>query len=178
MRQIYFITLFFSVIFNTNAQELIQDNTEIKIDFKIKNLGVYAKGYFTEIAINSNFNTDNSEQSYINVTIKVQSLSTGSSKRDKHLMKSNFFDSTHYKDITLISTKIEKISDAHYKLTGKLTIKNTSKLITIPLEVEENKDMLIIKSEFNLNRRDYNVGGNIWILSNNVKIKVVYTLKR
>ncbi len=73
---------------------------------------------------------------------------------------------------------MKNYQELRYKLTAKLSIKNTTKLISIPLEIIENNDSLMIKSNFEINRKDYDVGGNTWVLSNIVKIQVVFNAKK
>jgi len=174
MRLIPIFALLFIFSVCSNAQQLVQNNTDTNIDFKIKNLGVYVKGTFTEAAVSSNFNTDSLEGSYINAIIKVNSIYTKNKKRDAHLLKDDFFDAVKYPEIKLTSTKIEKISENNYKLFANLTIKNKTKSIEIPLDIQGNDKSLMIRSSFNLNRRDYNVGGSSWILSNTVKVIIIY----
>jgi len=178
MKLLPLLILFLSHTVTINAQQWNQNTTETKADFKIKNIGMYANGSFAEVAIESNLNTENLKGSYINGIIKVNSINTRNKKRDKHLLANDFFDASKYPNIKLVSTKIEKTSTNHYKLTAKLTIKETTKRIVIPLEISENDASIVIKSNFNLNRRDYNVGGSSWVLSNTVKIQVVYTAKK
>ncbi len=108
----------------------------------------------------------------------MNSINTNSVKRDKHLLKSDFFDVANYATIRLESTKIEKILKNKYSLFAKLTIKNITKSIVIPLAIEESNEAIIISSNFNINRRNYNVGGRSWILSNIVKIQVVYNAEK
>ena len=177
MKKLLFITLLILSIFNLNAQQRSQNKTETKVEFKIKNFGVDVKGSFSEVDIVSYFDPSNIGDSYINAIIKISSINTGNVKRDKHLFKEDFFDVDNFKYIKLESSKIEKISETSYILEGELTIKNTSKLISIPLELTENDDSLLIKSNFIIKRKDYSVGGNIWVLGNNVKIIVVYKAK-
>jgi len=177
MKKLLFITLFTLSIFNLYAQQRSQNKTETKVDFKIKNFGVDVKGSFSEVDIVSYFDPSNIDDSYINAIIKVSSINTGNVKRDEHLFKEDFFDVDNFKYIKLESSKIEKISETSYILEGELTIKNTSKLISIPLELTENDDSLLIKSNFIIKRKDYSVGGNTWVLGNNVKIMVVYKAK-
>lgn len=171
------IIFFFLASACLEAQELTQDNSTTKVTFKIKNIGMYVNGTFTEAAISSNYNAKNLEESYINATINVNSINTENIKRDKHLLKDDFFDVAKYATIKLASTKIEKISENNYKLTAKLTIKETTKSIIIPLEVIENDKSITVKSSFSLNRRDYKVGGSSWVLSNTVKVQIVYVAK-
>ena len=178
MMKSLFITLFILSIFNLHAQQWSQNKTETKVDFKIKNFGVYVTGSFLEVEIVSNFDSSNIDNSYINAIIKVSSINTGNVKRDEHLFKEDYFDVDNFKYIKLESSKIEKISETNYNLEAKLTIKNTMKIISIPLELIENDDSLLLKSNFIIRRKDYDVGGNIWVLGNNVKIMVVYKAMR
>ena len=178
MNKSVFLILFILGIFSLNAQLLVQNKSETKVDFKIKNFGVYVTGSFSEVDIVSYFDPSNIDDSYINAIIKISSINTGNVKRDGHLFKEDFFDVDNFKYIKLESSKIEKISETSYILEAELTIKNTSKLISIPLELTENDDSLLIKSNFIIKRKDYDVGRNIWVLGNNVKIKAVYKAKR
>ena len=178
MKSIVFITLLVVCSFNVKAQQSIENSTTINVDFKIKNLGMYVKGTFDTIKINSHFDKGNLDKSYINATINTNSLTTHNTKRDKHLFKDDFFDVTNYPEIKLLSTSINKISENKYKLIADLTIKKTTKNIEILLEIKEDKNATTITANFSLNRRDYEVGGSSWVLSNTVKIQVVYTLKK
>uniref|UniRef100_UPI004047B2B7 YceI family protein n=1 Tax=Roseivirga sp. TaxID=1964215 RepID=UPI004047B2B7 len=68
----------------------------------------------------------------------------------------------------LFGTK-ESVKEANqYFILGKLTIKGTTKNLKIPLKVIDNS----FEVEFELNRRDYDVGGNSFILSDEVNIKL------
>jgi polyisoprenoid-binding protein YceI len=157
-----------------NAQKEILTDPEIKIDFKIKNLGINVKGNFSEINITSYIDKDNLDNNYVNANIKVNSINTGNNKRDEHLLKEDFFDADKYEEIRFKSANIKKLQDNSYSLTGNLTIKNTTKIISIPLEIKEAENSLIIKSKFEMNRRDFDIGGSSWVLSDIVKIEVVY----
>lgn len=146
------------------------------IDFKIKNIGFYVDGSFSKATATSNFEASNLSASFINAIVEINSINTNNKKRDKHLLETEYFDEANYKQMELVSTKIEKISNNNYNLTGKLTIKNTTKTIVIPLVISENKQSIVINTNFELNRRDYGVGGRSWVMSNTVKINVKHTI--
>ena len=174
MRTFFILSVLFICSFSLNAQKQILTDPEIKVDFKIKNLGINVKGNFSEINITSYIDKDNLDKNYVNAIIKVNSINTGNNKRDEHLLKEDFFDADKYEEIRFKSANIEKLPDNSFSLTGNLTIKNTTKLISIPLEIDESKNGLTIKSNFEMNRRDFDIGGRSWILSDIVKVEVIY----
>ncbi len=152
--------------------------TNTLVEFKIKNIGVYVKGTFSEASVTSSFDAGDLTNSFINAVIKVNSINTNNKKRDKHLRESDYFDVHNYKEMKFVSTKIEKVSGDNYKLTGTLTIKKTSKTVVIPLIVRNTNEKFSLAANFELNRRDYGVGGSSWVMSNTVKINVKYTKKK
>jgi len=172
-----FFTLFFLGLFTLNPENIIQEDSDTKVTFKVKNMGIFVDGKFTDIAIESNFNKDDLNNSFIHAIIQVASLDTDNKKRDKDLMKSKYFDVNKFKEIKFISTKIEKSEGNKYKLTGNLTIKNITKLVSIPFEIIVGDSDQVISANFELNRKDYKVGGNSWVMSDEVFIEVKYLIK-
>jgi len=175
-KQIFIRALFIGLIFISTTVSA-QSNTS-SIDFKIKNIGMYVNGSFNNLTVESNFDVNNLTNSFINAVVQINSISTNNKKRDKHLLEADYFDEPNYKEMKLVSSKIEKVSTNKYKLTGKLTIKKTIKTVVIPLTITNNKDLIIIKGDFKLNRRNYGVGGSSWVMSNEVKIQVKHTIKK
>ncbi|NOY48637.1 MAG: YceI family protein [Chlorobi bacterium] len=171
MKTIFYSVLFLG-LFNSSPTHNIQNISEVEVTFKIKNLGISVGGKFTDVIFESDFNKDDLDNSFINATIKVNSLDTDNKKRDEHLMKADFFNVEVFPSIKFSSTKIERLQDNSYSLIGDLTIKNTTKLVTIPVLINNTT----LNASFTLNRKDYGVGGNSWIMSNKVKIEVSLVL--
>ncbi len=170
MKAIISIFIFLG-LFNETHKTFGQTNLETQVTFKIRNMGVSVNGKLTDVSIEKYFNKNDLHNSYINVIIKVNSLDTGNKKRDEHLMKFDFFDADNFPEIIFKSAKIEKVKDYDYKISGNLTIKNTIKLVTIPVLINDTT----LNASFTLNRRDYGVGGRSWILSNKVKIQIYFS---
>lgn len=162
-------------LFAAKAQEFTQDDSQTKVTFKIKNFGINVDGDFSDVKIQTNFDSKNLSESYINATIQVISISTGIKKRDEHILEEDYFDEPNYKEITLNSSKIEKSSDGNFEMTAKFTIKKTTKEFVIPLEITESNNSISIKSNFEINRRDFKVGGGSLVMSKYVKVEVQYT---
>ena len=69
------------------------------------------------------------ENATIEFTFDVNSINTGNNERDHHLKSVDFFDVINYPTIEFQSTSIKKYED-NYKVTGQLTIKGITKLVT------------------------------------------------
>lgn len=167
------ISIFFLIIsLFSNAQS----NNSTQINFKIKNFGSYVNGSFSDVNVDSNLDLNNIDESYINGEIAVKSIDTNNKKRDNHLRSEDYFEVSIYPKIILTSTKIKKISDEKFILIAKLTIKKTTRTVEIPIEINQDNDDLKMIAKFDINRRDYSVGGKSWVLSNEVKIEVIHTI--
>lgn len=71
--------------------------------------------------------------SKVSAEIDVASLSTGDDQRDTHLRSADFFDVENFPKMTFVSTSI-KPSGYKYSLTGDLTIRGTTRSVTLDLE--------------------------------------------
>jgi len=68
------------------------------------------------------------------VVIKTESIDTGVEQRDQHLRTNDFLDAPTYPDITFRSTSVEPLSDTEFRVTGDLTIKDTTRPVSIDVE--------------------------------------------
>jgi polyisoprenoid-binding protein YceI len=156
----FFVTLTFS-----------QNNPSI--DFTIRNLGINVKGHFDKFSITTKLS---SQKEFIGLSgnIKVNSIDTGIDSRDEHLLKGDYFNAEKHTLITLQSIKITKKTASEYLAKARLTIKGKTKNISIPVKVEKIIDAYKITSSFEINRRDFDVGGGSFVMSKMVKINVVH----
>ena len=77
--------------------------------------------------------------------------------RDEHLRKDNYFD---VKKI-FQSTKILPADKAGaFIISGKLTIKNTTKEISFPFTATASQTGYVFKGSFRINRKDFQIGGS------------------
>ncbi|MFJ3635434.1 YceI family protein [Streptomyces sp. NPDC090112] len=68
------------------------------------------------------------------VVIKAESIDTGVEQRDQHLRTNDFLDAPNFPDITFHTTSVEPGSDNEYRVTGDLTIKDTTRPVSIDFE--------------------------------------------
>lgn len=72
----------------------------------------------------------------ITFDVEMDSINTANEDRDNHLRSADFFDVEHYPDMTFTSTNIVAKGADEYDITGKLTIKDTTKNVTFKAEFE------------------------------------------
>ncbi|WP_030722137.1 YceI family protein [Streptomyces sp. NRRL F-2580] len=68
------------------------------------------------------------------MVIKAESIDTGVEQRDQHLRTNDFLDVPSFPDITFRTSSVEPRSDTEYRVTGDLTIKDTTRPISIDFE--------------------------------------------
>lgn len=74
-----------------------------------------------------------------------------------HLKSPDFFDVEKYPTSKFVITKVEGENE-NINITGNLTLKDTTKSITIPATLMNNEGVTTVKSEpFKINRADFNV---------------------
>jgi polyisoprenoid-binding protein YceI len=74
--------------------------------------------------------------SRVEVEIDANSVDTRSPDRDAHLRTNDFFGTDEHAKITFVSTSVVKTGDDSFDLTGDLTIKGTTKSVTIPFSFD------------------------------------------
>lgn len=155
------------------AQVYIPTDNGSSIMFIIKNLGFNVDGSFKNLQGNINFDPGNLKSSVFKVTVDAATVNTGNKSRDSHLKKEEYFNVTEYPTISFLSDKIEKdAGPGMYMVNGKFTVKGKSKIISIPFTAAPQNDGYLFTGKITLNRRDFDVGGNSLVLSDNLTLKI------
>lgn len=92
------------------------------------------RGTFKEFEGHAHLDASEPNKSSAELTISVASIDTGQEQRDGHLRASDFFDAESYPQMTFRSTAVEQLDDGTYRMTGDLTVKDTTKPVTIDFE--------------------------------------------
>ena len=92
------------------------------------------RGSFGDFEGTAHIDAANPAASWVKVTIRTESISTGSADRDGHLRSGDFFDAETYPEITFSSTKVEKVDDDTWAITGDLKIKDAVQPVTIAFD--------------------------------------------
>jgi len=130
------------------------------IKFKIKNFGFETGGSFTGLQGTISFDPEDVKKDSLILSVDANTINTDNNMRDGHLRKEEYFDVQNYPRIRFVSTSVTVDKNAHFTAIGQLTIKNTTKEISIPFIATPRDGGYIFTGEFKLNRRDFQVGGS------------------
>lgn len=174
------ITTILCILFCT-VHGLAQNYTPVDagsaIRFNIKNFGLNVTGSFTGLKGKLNFDPANLPAATVTVSVDASSINTGNSKRDKHLKKEDYFDVASYPVLSFVSTKITGAGGV-FLMEGSLTIKGVSKAISFPFTAKKEGNGYRFTGEFSINRRNFNVGGSSWVLSDHLIVSLnILTIK-
>jgi polyisoprenoid-binding protein YceI len=176
--KLYLLILCLTVFaFSVNAQNSWEQQS-CKLSFQINNAGFTVHGGFDQVKALVNFDEQNIEKSSVIADINTESIQTGNSLRDRHLREEGYFDVKKYTKIKAQSLSIRKISKTKYVGKFQLTIKSVTKEIEIPFDFTSSNGTATMQGNCSLNRIDFNVGSESWILSNEVKIDIKLELKK
>jgi polyisoprenoid-binding protein YceI len=112
------------------------DPVHTHVGFMIKHMMVSkVRGRFTEFT-GQIVTAGNPLDSTVQVTIQASSIDTRTEMRDNHIRSADFFDAEHHPTITFASTGI-RAEDGQFLLDGELTIRGTTRPITLTAETPE-----------------------------------------
>jgi polyisoprenoid-binding protein YceI len=97
--------------------------------------------------------------------------------RDNHLRKEEFFNVEKFPQLTFVSESITG-SGKSFNVKGKLTIKGVTKEVSFKFTATPQGDTYTFKGDFELNRRDFGVGGSSMTMSDKVNVELVVVAKK
>jgi len=172
----------------TTMWEADKDHTSV--NFSINHFFSSVTGKFTDFEDDICFDRENLADSKIFFTISVNSINTENQKRDKHLKSDDFFDVETYPTIKFESNRFEKLSENEYAIHGKLTIKDITRDVVVPMKITgemehpmmEGTIILGMLIDTTLDRTDYEVGSGDWastlVVGDEVRIHIPMELNR
>lgn len=146
--------------------------TKATVTFKIKNAGLTVNGSFGGFMGNLVFDPAMPEKAQLTASVDVATLETGVGMRNNHLKKEDYFDVEKYPRISLKTMRIDKKGSNVYEGTFAVTLKGITRNVTIPFTVTQTGMMAQFAGEFEINRRDYKIGGRSLLMGNDVTISI------
>ncbi|HTP49907.1 MAG TPA: YceI family protein [Anaeromyxobacteraceae bacterium] len=112
------------------------DPSHTRAGFSVKHLVITdVKGEFQKTSGKAQIDEQDLSKSSVEAAIATASIDTREAKRDGHLKSADFLDVEKFPEITFKSTKVEASADGKLKIAGNLTIRGTTKPVTLDGEL-------------------------------------------
>lgn len=159
------------------------------IEFSAKHM-MFAnvRGSFKQFEADIDLDDNKLENSRVEARIEVASLETNQEMRKQHLLSPDFLDAQNYPQITFKSTRLTPTGErGEYNLEGNLTIRDTTRPVTLKVEGGQAKDPYgnlrwALTAEATINRKDWGLNWNVALeaggvmVSEKIKIEVALEL--
>lgn len=153
------------------------DPTHSEINFKVKHLVISTvTGKFKEFDGTIETEGDDLEGASISFEANIKSIDTNNDDRDAHLKSDDFFNASEHPKLTFESTSFTKKRDDEYELTGYLSLRGTTKEVTLDVEyggtVEDPYGQTKAGFEVSgrINRKDFGLNWNAVTEAGNIVV--------
>jgi polyisoprenoid-binding protein YceI len=138
------------------------DKVHSSLLFKAHHMGAgYVWGILSDVSGTVTFDAANPAADAIDLTAKVDSLTTHDPKRDQHLKSPDFFNAKQFPNITFKSKSVTKVDDKTFNVVGDLTMHGVTKPLTAKVtHTGSAKDptgasLIGFESTFTIKRADF-----------------------
>lgn len=167
------------------------DSNHSSANFKIRHMGIsWVRGSFSGIIGEVMTNEKDVTQTVVKALIDVNKIDTGNTDRDKHLRGRDFFNVEEFPKMEFVSTKVYRDKKKDLYMSGKLTLHNVTKEVTLKLD-GPSQPIKNPKGDFStgltatttLNRKDFGIiyGGlveGIHMIGEDVQIEIEVELTK
>jgi len=161
------------------------DTTHTDVIFSAKHMMVTnVRGKFGAVEGSIQMDEENPAKSTGSFSVQVASLNTGVEGRDGHLRSADFFDAERYPTVTFVTTRIAGKGGDDYALTGDLTIRGTTRSVTLDVEFlgffisMGGARRAGFHGSGKINREDFGLGWNValetggWLVGKDIKLEI------
>jgi len=144
--------------------------------FSFEQAGAQGSGAFKQFATTFDYDANNLAASKLDVKVQVGSLDTQDKDRDATLASADLFDTQKFPTATYSAASLAKGANG-IEAVGKLTIRNVTKDLRVPLTIKPAGAGLELSGAVTIKRLDYGVGQGEWKATDSVGDAVKLTYK-
>lgn len=144
------------------------DPAHTLVEFSAKHMMVVTvRGRFSGVKGTIELNESDPAKSIVVAEIDATTIDTRTEQRDNHLRSADFLHVEQHPTITFRSTKVEPAGGDRYKVTGDLTIRGTTRPVTLDTTLNGRgktpygKEIIGFSAETTINRKDWGLNWNV-----------------
>ncbi len=161
------------------------DPTHSAAVFKVSHFGIsFVTGGFTDVSGTIVMDRDNPGKSSVEFVIQTASVNTHLKKRDEHLRSADFFDVKKYPTMSFKSSRVKKLGDNLYEVTGSFSLHGVTRIITTRVtfigetDVPWGQHRAGFETSFSINRTDYGMDKLLKPAGDKVQITILVEAMR
>ena len=141
-------------------QRLLADRSEIA--FTSRQMGVPVSGHFGSFDADIAFDPKHPEAAQIRIGIDMASVTLASAEAEAELALPGWFDSRRRPRAQFVSGSVKALGGGRFEVAGKLTIKDVTREIVVPVTLLMASDATVASGSFTLKRLDFRIGDGEW----------------
>ncbi|MFZ5548369.1 MAG: YceI family protein [Pseudomonadota bacterium] len=146
-----------------------------QLGFVSKQMGVPVEGKFSKWTAQISFDPKKPEAGKVSFTIDTGSAGFGSPETDAEVPKAPWFNVAKFPQATFQSSNMKALGGGKYEVTGKLSIKGSTKDVVVPVALAQAGGTTTATGAFTIKRLDFKIGEGEWadtsMVANDVQVK-------
>jgi polyisoprenoid-binding protein YceI len=148
-----------------------------------KQMNVPVEGTFKKFTAQVNFDPAKPAAGSAQITVDTSSYDLGDESYNDQVRGKDWFDAKTYPSATFVSSAIAPAGGNQFKVTGKLTIKGKSQVVTLPVTVTQHGAAQTFDGTLPIKRLQFDIGTGEWkdtsVVADEISIKFhIVTAKR
>jgi polyisoprenoid-binding protein YceI len=139
------------------------DAVHSSVGFSVRHMMVSTvRGHFTVMRGQLHIDEQEPAQSWVEAQVDAASVDTRNAQRDVHLRSGDFFDVERYPLITFKSTRVERVGDQEFTVTGDLTMHGVTRAVTFDVDYSGQSNIMGhqragLSARTKINRKDFDL---------------------
>jgi polyisoprenoid-binding protein YceI len=146
------------------------------IAFVTRQMGVPVEGAFNSFNARIAFDPQHPESGSIALEIDAARAALGVPQVDAELPKPTWFDAAHFPKATFQSSRIRRLGNGQFEVTGTLALKGHTQDLVVPVAIAQSAGESIATGRFTIHRLAFRIGDGDWtdtsLLADEVQVRI------
>ncbi len=147
-----------------------------RIGFVTRQMGVPVEGFFRSFTASIAFDPQHPEGGSVALEIDAASAALGVPQVDVELPKPAWFDVARFPKASFRSSRIRRIGNGQFEVTGTLALKGRTRELVIPVAIVQSAGESVATARFTIQRLAFGVGDGEWsdtsLLADDVQVRI------
>lgn len=133
-----------------------------QLTFAMKQMGVPVSGSFKKFAANVSFDPAQADKGKADISIDINSISLPTAEANAEAKKKDWFNAAQFPQARFVSSSIKSLGGNRYQVTGKLTLKGSSRELSAPFTATSQGKTVIVDGVLPISRLAFKIGEGSW----------------